>query len=226
MKISILCSSIDHPVYPYLEHWLSVQSGKHQIDLVQKKGDLQGGEILFLISCSDIIDKEIRDRYKSCLVIHASDLPKGRGWSPHIWQILEGKNEICISMIEAEDIIDSGAIWKQLSIRLEGHELYDEINKQLFKAELELMDYAVETHATVKPETQANIKQSYYPKRTPEDSQLDPNKSMAEQFDLLRISDPDRYPAYFKLRGHTYKLFIEKVNNTTTSNNTEKDENN
>ena len=72
---------------------------------------LAGGEILFLVSCNEIIGKDVRDRYMATLVIHASDLPKGRGWSPHIWQIIEGKKEIMVSLLEAEDAVDSGAIW-------------------------------------------------------------------------------------------------------------------
>lgn len=212
MKISILCSSINHPVYPFLVEWASKRSETHQIELLQTRDDLTGGDILFLISCNEIINKETRERYKSSLVIHASDLPNGKGWSPHIWQILEGKNEICISLIEAEDIVDSGAIWKQKRINLEGHELYDEINEQLFKTELALMDYAVENHLTVKPVPQKNIKSDFYRKRTPQDSQIAPDKSVAEQFDLLRVSDPDRYPAFFKLHGFTYEISIRKVN--------------
>ena len=34
-------------------------------------------------------------------------------------------------------------------------------------------------------------------------------KSIKEQFDLLRICDPDRYPAYFEMHGRKYKLRLE-----------------
>ena len=34
---------------------------------------------------------------KNNIVVHASDLPKGRGFSPMSWQILEGKNKIKLS---------------------------------------------------------------------------------------------------------------------------------
>ncbi|WP_407886543.1 hypothetical protein, partial [Scytonema sp. NUACC26] len=176
MKVSVLCSSATHPVYPHLLQWVERAAADHKIELVEKKSDLTGGDILFLISCHEIILPDDRKKYSASLVIHASDLPEGRGWSPHIWQIVEGRNRITVSLIEAQDPVDSGAIWAQRHLVLEGHELCDEINAKLFAIELELMNHA-----------------------------------LAEQFDLLRVADPDRFPAFFDLRGHRYLVRIEKA---------------
>lgn len=52
--------------------------------------------------------------------------------------------------------------------------------------------------------------ESFYPKRTPEDCELDINKTIKEQFNLLRIVDNELYPAFFKYNGIKYKLKIEK----------------
>ena len=43
-------------------------------------------------------------------MIHASDLPKGRGWSPHIWGLINEAQQITISLLEAVDKVDSGDI--------------------------------------------------------------------------------------------------------------------
>ena len=91
--------------------------------LVFDKADLQGGDILFLVSCSQMIREAERKKYKVTLVLHASDLPEGRGWSPHIWSILDGANQITVSLLEASDPVDSGAIWLKTKFTLEGHEL-------------------------------------------------------------------------------------------------------
>ena len=132
MRISILCSNQKHPVNSYLEDWMrSIKSG-HEIELVRKKVDLSGGDILFLISCSEIITKEDRSLYTVSLVLHASDLPKGRGWSPHVWQIIEGHQRIVITLFEAEDQVDSGDIWHKEIIVVPEHALYDEINSMVF----------------------------------------------------------------------------------------------
>ena len=210
MKISIICSDITHPVFNTLQAWKTKHDGNHSVELVQSTKELTGGDILFLISCSELVKKDIRDRYVKTLVIHASNLPEGRGWSPHIWQIIEGKNEIMVSLLEAEDKVDSGAIWKQQLMKLEGHELYNEINDKLFAIEGELMDFAVENFIQILPVTQSGKEPTYYRKRTPDDSRLNPDKSIAEQFDLLRVADPARFPAFFYLRGCCYKISIEK----------------
>ena len=57
----------------------------------------------------------------------------------------------------------------------------------------------------------ASIEPSYYPRRTPADSQIDPSQSIASQFDRIRVCDPNRFPAFFELHGKKYKLILEKI---------------
>ena len=104
MKIDILVSDPLHPVNDHLKH-LSKHEDQHEINIFNKKKEILGGDILFLISCNEIIKKDIRELYQKTLVIHASDLPKGRGWSPYIWEILDGKSEITVSLIEADESV-------------------------------------------------------------------------------------------------------------------------
>ena len=100
---------------------------------------------------------------------------------------------------------------------MEGHELYNEINDKLFSVELELMDYALENINTVKPKKQEESSVTYYRKRTPGDSRIDPDKSLANQFLLLRVSDPDRFPAFMDCCGYRYQLKLEKIKLLTDS---------
>ena len=213
MKISFLCNDPRHPVNDYLYAWIKKNNSKHEIELVRQKKDLSGGDILFLISCTEIINSQDRMAYINCLVIHASDLPKGRGWSPHIWSILEGKEELTLTLLEANNKIDSGKIWKKLNFQVPKHALWNEINAQLFEKEIELIDFAVGNFKSVSAKSQAlDIEPTYYPKRTPNDSEIDPYKSSESQFDKIRVCDPDRFPAYIELYGERYKLILEKVN--------------
>ena len=211
MKISILCSDSNHPVFRYLRSWQRKQAGAHEVDLVGSPELLIGGDLLFLISCSEIIRQEIRSRYKASLVIHASDLPKGRGWSPHVWQIIQGNDQVAVTLLEAADRADTGAIWAVRAIELEGHELADEINEKLFSAELALMDFAVQSLGSISPRGQDDSQATYYRRRNPEDSRIDPAKTIGEQFDLLRVADPRRYPAFFDYRGYRYIIRLEKT---------------
>lgn len=198
-------------MYPLLQQWAARCRAKHEVELVQSKAVLQGGDILFLVACHEIIGQEIRNLYEASLVVHASDLPLGRGWSPHIWQVLEGKNRIPVTLLEAEDQVDSGAIWLQHQLDLEGHETSDEIVRLLFQVQMELMDFAIANFGKIIPTPQDQRKPTYYRRRTPEDSRLDPNRTIAEQFDLIRVCDPGRFPAFFDFRGHRYTLRIAKA---------------
>lgn len=211
MNITVLCSDEKHPVNEYLYKWREENKNSHQINIVRTKSELQGGNILFLISCSEIITHHDRGFFHHVLVIHASDLPLGRGWSPHIWQILEGKEEITLSLLEAEDKVDSGRIWAKKVIRIPAHALWKEINEQLFSAELALMDIAVQDYQVIIPtEQDSSIEPTYYARRAPSDSQLNPDLSLAELFNQIRVCDSERFPAFFELHGKKYKLILEK----------------
>ena len=212
MKITLLCSDPKHPVNAYLKPWMSVQQGVHEVELLQSKSQLSGGDLLFLVSCSEIIKEADRKKYLATLVLHASDLPKGRGWSPHIWEIVDGAEHITLSLLEAEDKVDSGRIWAKRQIPVPKDALWNEINHLLFTAEIELIDLAVKQFGQLTPVLQPNVEEAtYYPKRTPQDSQLDPNKTIAEQFNRIRVCDPKRFPAFFDLHGKKYKLILEKL---------------
>lgn len=212
MRITILCSDARHPVNEYLQSWVAKHQ-LHQIDLVRSKSELTRGDLLFLISCSEIVSEEDRQPYSKTLVIHASDLPNGRGWSPHIWEIIGGATDLTITLLEAANQVDSGGVWTKLQITVSKGALWDEINHAVFDAELKLMDFAVVNFGVIQPQAQSLlIEPTYYPKRSPGDSKVDVKKSIEDQFNLIRICDPDRFPAYFELHGHKYTIRLEKIN--------------
>ncbi len=213
MKIEILTSDARHPVYAGLLIWKEKtdQQG-HSVKVLAGEPDLlTGGDFLFLISCSAIVKKHVRDKFRHVIVIHASNLPEGRGWSPLVWQILEGRKEIMVTALSAEDKVDTGDIWLQKPLRLEGHELSNEIHERLNRITYDLMTDIIEKEGAIVPKKQDEQGASYYPKRTPENSRIDPEQSIASQFDLLRVADPDRYPAFFDYMGHRYQITLMKA---------------
>ena len=211
MKVSILCSDLNHPVIPYLKKWMEKHSKNHTVSLHTNFDNLGSGDFLFIISFLKKVPLDIRKLFRYSLVIHGSDLPRGRGWSPLVWQILEGSNEIVLTLFEAVDEIDAGKIWKKEHVVFEGHELFDEISDRFFNSEIKLMDFALESFSKITPYEQSDTVPTFYSKRNPSDSKIDENLPIAEQFDLLRICDPSRYPAFFLFRNHKYKISIEKL---------------
>jgi len=211
MKITILNSSQEHPVNFWLKKWIDKNKSNNKIQLIRSKKELVEGDILFLISCSELISNNERNKFKKTLVIHASDLPTGKGWSPHIWDIINGNEVITLSLLEADDKVDSGDIWTKIKLNIPSTALFDEINQIIFDAELDLMDFAVKNFNSITPLKQNNKNQTYWPKRTPKDSEIDISKSLDEQFNLIRVCDPERFPAFFFKNGKKFKLKVEVV---------------
>lgn len=194
-----------HPSFQTWKDWCE----RRDIQLVTRVAELEKlvGEFLFLLSCTEVVRPEVYLRFARACVIHESDLPNGRGWSPLAWQILEGKNEIVISAITCAEQVDRGDILAQRTLRLDGTELYDEINRKRNHIRRQLiMDVIAKNPA---PRAQAG-EPSYYKRRYPADSELDPSRSIEDQFDLLRICDP-RFPPFFKMRGCTYRVTVQKT---------------
>ena len=211
MRIDLLCPNPAHPVVPVLRGWMAERDCDHDLRLIHDKSELAYGDILYLVSCSQLIGREDRARYAHVLVLHASNLPDGRGWSPHIWDILAGKENLTLSLLTAEDSLDTGAIWSKLHFAVPRHALHDEINDLLFQAELDLMDRGIDmVAADVAPVPQPAEGGSFHPRRIPEDSRLDPTRPLANLFDQIRVADPDRFPAFFELHGHTYVVTLKK----------------
>ena len=62
-----------------------------------------------------------------------------------------------------------------------------------------------------KARPQSRSGETFYSRRRPEDSEIDVEKPLSEQFNLLRVVDNEKYPAFFRFRGCKYTLKIEKA---------------
>lgn len=209
-SVSILCTDSTHPVNPWLRTWLAQHAEIAEGEIYRDWHDLKGGDFLFLVSCHQIVRRPVRDLFRHTLVIHASALPQGRGMSPHVWQILQGADRFPVTLLNAEDALDSGDIWNQIELRFDGTELHDEIDRKLFDAEVQLMSWALLNCDRERPRKQIG-EPSYFRRRTPADSEIDPTHPLTESFDLLRVADPERYPAFFEYRGCKFRIRIDKL---------------
>ncbi|MDE2028783.1 MAG: methionyl-tRNA formyltransferase, partial [Candidatus Omnitrophica bacterium] len=113
------------------------------------------------------------------------------------------------TLFKPTDKIDAGEIYYQECAVLSGGELCDEIREKQAELSFALIKRFLADYPNLKPVVQEG-KSSFYPKRTPKDSELDVNKSLKEQFNLLRTVDNERYPAFFHMHGKKYILKISK----------------
>ena len=178
--------------------------------LVHEYASIQQGEAAFFLGCTKVCPPELLSRSQYNLLVHESELPKGRGFAPISWTILGGQDVITFSLIEADTRVDRGKIYSQLKVHLEGNELCAEIRELQGKHTIEVcLDFILNGCLRNAQEQQGVA--SYFRRRTPVDSELDVNKSIAEQFNLLRIVDNERYPAFFKHRDRIYRLTIDHM---------------
>jgi methionyl-tRNA formyltransferase len=185
----------------------------HRVALLHKAETAPRGDILFILGFFKIVPGAILKKNKTNIVVHESALPKGRGWSPMSWLVLEGAKEIPLTLFEAVEKVDAGRIYLRSKVKLKGHELLPEIRRKAASAMMRLCEEFVDSCPSILARgVEQRGKPSYYRRRSPEDSRLDPHKSIAAQFNLLRIADNESYPAFFDHRGATYLLKIEKKN--------------
>jgi len=162
--------------------------------------EIEKGDFVFYLGCSKKIPLNILQKNRHNLVVHESDLPHGKGWSPLTWQILEGKNEIPISLFEAAATVDSGPVYLKKTMLFEGTELVEELRKAQAETSIEMcLEFVIEYPYILDNAVKQKGKESFYLRRTSEDSILNPDKTIREQFNLLRVVDNEEYPAYFFL---------------------------
>ncbi|MFA6304900.1 MAG: methionyl-tRNA formyltransferase [Patescibacteria group bacterium] len=166
-------------------------------------------DITFFLSCEQYITPKTRNKSLHNIVVHASNLPKGKGMSPTTWQILEGENTIPLTLFEVADKIDAGDYYLKASFRLNGSELIAEWQEKLAQNIFQLIFKFVKNFKKL-PAKKQTEKTTYYPRRTISDSALDPHKTIAEQFNLLRVVDNEKYPAYFIFKKNKYIIKIYK----------------
>lgn len=212
MKIQLLTSSRHSWIVPYGQKLQNaIASRGHTCTYLFEPEEVEKGDVLIFLSYEKIfrnLDLNLHN-----LVIHESDLPKGKGMSPLTWQILEGKNRIPVTLLEATQEVDAGNIYKQSFIDLRGDELNTELKHLQGLATIELVLWFLDNYPD---STQGQAQQgdsTFYPRRSASDSELNIDMSIRDQFNLLRVCDNERYPAFFRINGQKYILKIEKANN-------------
>ena len=209
MLVQLLVDNSNSWIIPYaikLKEKI-IKQFSFSVNLIYKHEDVINGDVLCLLSCEKIFKKLHLNNYN--LVVHESDLPRGKGWSPLTWQILDGKNIIPITLFEALEKVDAGKIYYKDYIKLSGDELLSEIKHKKGEKTIDLiMNFLVDFN-TIKGQIQVG-ESTFYRQRNYNDSELNVDDTIRNQFNLLRVCDNERYPAYFILNGKKYLLKIEK----------------
>lgn len=208
MIIQVLCDSPNSWMVDYAKTFVGeMQQKKYNISFTHNADEVKQGDILVMLSCEKIFKNLGFNKHN--LVVHESDLPKGKGWSPLTWQVLEGKKQISVTLFEAAESVDSGVIYGQEIINLTGLELVDELRDLQAKATIRLIEKFIFDYPN-NPSKPQEGESTFYKKRIGKDSELDINKTIANQFNLLRVCDNERYPAHFYINNQKFIIKIIK----------------
>lgn len=209
MKITILVDDMQSWFVKYAKKLEKELCEKHQVSLIYDSKKASDGDICFLLSCSKIVSNDFLKKHHHNIVVHASDLPKGKGFSPLSYQIMEGKDEIVLTLFEAVEELDAGPYYLKENLKFDGTELLDELRNIMAIKINKMCSFFVEHVNELEPKPQVG-EETIYKRITRKDNALDINKTIKEQFNHLRIADNEKYPLWFEYKNTRYIVHIYK----------------
>jgi methionyl-tRNA formyltransferase len=184
---------------------------KREIEVVHNVVDLEGRETLVALSYPTRVGDEVLSSFSEAYVIHASDLPRGRGWSPANWAMEALDTEITVTLLTMHSMVDRGEIIDQEVISAPIHFLWSDLEPLLINAQVTLLARRLGGETIGLQGTAQSGQASYLPRRSPRDSEIDPSLSIESQWGKFRASDERRFPNYFFLHGHKYEIRLTRL---------------
>ena len=209
MKINILCDNPRSWFWEKSTNFIKELEFSNLVKVCKDENELEEADISAFISCNKLVSDKSLIKSKSNIVCHPSDLPKGRGFSPIAWEVLNGSTELTFTLFEANENVDDGKIYQKKTIKLIGTELSADLRDIQAEVTFKMIsDYILKYPNNIGEEQEGEP--TFYQRRKLNDSELDINKSISEQMNLLRIVDNELYPAFFIFNGEKFVLKIEK----------------
>lgn len=140
-----------------------------------------------------------REIYSSfpCVVFHPSDLPFGRGGTPVQNLIALGIQATKISAIEVVEKMDAGGVLLKRDLSLLGtaEEIYLRMQDAIFD---DMIPFILENKPEAVPQC-GDVTE--FKRRSPAMSRLNPEMTLAQIFDMIRMLDAEGYPHAFAELG-------------------------
>ena len=193
----------------YLKKFNFLLNNKFLFKITNNYKTIKKQDLVFVLSYTKILPDSFLKKNKLTLVVHASNLPRDRGFAPLTYRVLQNHNIIFFSLFQVIKKVDSGNIFLRTKLKLNGTELYDELRKKQAEAILNLIKKFLIKYPLVKSSMQSG-KTNYNKRRYPRDSELDINKNIKSQFNLIRVSDNEKFPIFFYHKNVKYILKIFK----------------
>lgn len=152
------------------------------------------------------------------VVIHSSDLPKGRGWAPIYNSIYNKEIDYVISLIKIDKKVDAGNML--LKIRVKKPQYID--NNNLRKIDEEAIIVLVEKFLEIIKKNkkklvgqkQNNTLSTYFSKREVDQNKIDENKSIKEQIHKILATNKS-YASFIEIDGERIEILASNTKKYT-----------
>ena len=171
-------------------------------ELLQALSKYQKGNMLS-VGYPYIIPKSIYAQYRVALNVHPTLLPKYRGPTTGAYILINNETESGSTVHFLSEEADKGDIVLQSYVPLTPFDTLRSLQRKVYGKEPALVVKAMRSlDDGIIPTHQNEALATSYPKvRKPEDSEINPNKSLLELFNEIRATDPKEFPAFFYYHG-------------------------
>lgn len=134
------------------------------------------------------------------LGVHMSPLPRYRGSSPVVWQLINGESEVGFSVFTLSAGMDEGNLWAQGNVTVGPEDQVGEVLARLESAVGAAFDtlYPALLSGTASPYPQPDVTPTYCAARLPDDGGVDFTQSARRCHDFIRAQSRP-YPGAFTL---------------------------
>lgn len=171
----------------------------HEVYIITKKDEVClevlnsiKPDYIFFPHWSFFIPENVFLKY-NCIVFHMTDLPYGRGGSPLQNLIVRGKSETKISAIKVVKKLDAGPVYYKEDLSLEGsaEEIFRRASNIIFE---KMIPKIIENDIQL-TEQKGEIVE--FKRRKPEESKIEPDFSVRQIYNYIRMLDAEGYPSAF-----------------------------
>lgn len=180
---------------------------------------LQKNKIDYLISINYryIIPASVFSKVQYAINIHGSLLPKYRGRTPHVWNIINGEKISGITCHKITETVDSGDIVYQEKVKIEdnwtGNDLLREMQLKYPSILLESLK-KIENNKGNIFQKQNEMEATYFGKRIPEMGYISFFNSYINIYNFIR-AQAEPYPGAYYYLSDGKKIIIDEIEKAT-----------
>ena len=188
-----------------------INSSENKISNYKKVIEDIQPDVILVMGWYYMVPKTIRDIAKyGTWGIHASLLPKYAGGAPLVWAIINGEEKTGVTLFKLEDGVDDGDIIAQSEINIGFDDSIKEVYDKATIASIEILYNSLLNINTIDFIKQDKTKIEVFSQRSPNDGEIDFNKTGLEIYNFIRAQSPPYPGAFFKTKDGK-KIIIDKV---------------